>query len=338
MSIPANYRVGLTADGAEPDGHTIFGDIGLHRLTDQGIAWEVMPPMHDPDPSIINAYDAVLSFGHMPFGGELARDAPRLKHVCRFGAGFDGIDAPALAAEGVILTTTPLAVRTPVAMSALTLLFAVAHKLLENHDAARRNAWNERGQHRGIGVAGRTVGIVGFGGIGQEVARLLQPMGVTIVATDQYEPAAAAALNVEMVPLPELAAVADFVIITLSLNKSSSHLIGESFLSAMKPSAYLINVSRGGVVDQAALAAALQGGQIAGAGLDVFDPEPPQDDEPLLRLSNVTLSPHSLCWTEDFSAAVSASVMESLLGVARGERVPLAIDKSVFDRPWRAQH
>lgn len=339
--MSAQYVVGLTADGADASGNTIFGDIGLERLTDAGLSWRLLPeiPVHGPvDPAALAGVDAVISFGHIPFSAELVRAVPRLRHVARFGAGYDGIDPQALAREGVVLTTTPGGVRKPLALSGLTLVLACAHRLLENHHVTVAGRWaTERGRHRGIGVAGRTAGIVGFGSVGSLLAEHLQQLGMTVVANDRPEGRARAdALGIELLDREELAARSDFVVVTAALTEENRHLLGESFFAAMKPTAYFVNIARGGLVDQLALTRALAEGRIAGAAIDVYDPEPPADDDPLFALDNVICTPHALCWTADFTRDVSASVIESLLAAARGEVPAATLGRDALDESsWR---
>ncbi|MCW1805116.1 2-hydroxyacid dehydrogenase [Brachybacterium squillarum] len=341
--ISPEYVVGLTSDGADASGRTMFGDIGLERLTDAGISWRLLPeldPHRAPDASSLEGVDAVLSFGHVPFDAGTARRAPRLKHVARFGAGYDGIDPVGLAAEGVVVTTTPDAVRGPLALSAVTLVLACAHRLVENHRATAAGRFSkERGKHRGQGVQGRTAGVVGFGAVGRLVAGHLQNLGYSVLTLDRpsaREPAAA--MDVGTCSLLELAERSDVVVVTASLNPSSRGLISADFLAAMRPSAYLVNVARGGLVDERALVDALREGRIAGAGLDVFDPEPPAAENPLLQLDNVTLSPHALCWTEDFTRDVSASVIRSIIEVAQGMVPEAALSRDQVDTAsWRGR-
>lgn len=320
--MSSQYLVGVTPDVFRPDGSTFFGDVGLDRLTDAGLHWEVMTPTAGHHATDLEPYDAVLSFGHLHFTREAVAVAPRLRHVARFGAGYDGIDVDGLGEEGVLVTNAPDGVRRPLALAALTLVLALSHRLVENHRAATEGRWAARGDHRGLGLAGRTVGIVGFGGVGADLAGLLAPLGVRLVTLDR--PRArdrAAALGVELLPLERLAAESDYVVLTAALTPSSHHLVDAAFLARMRPTSYLVNVGRGGLVDQAALTAALTEGRLAGAGLDVLDPEPPAPDEPLLALDNVVLTPHALCWTDDFVDGVARSALDALLDVAQG-RVP----------------
>ncbi|MGV9800704.1 2-hydroxyacid dehydrogenase [Mycobacterium sp. NPDC003449] len=336
-----DYVVGLTADGADETGSTIFGDIGLHRLERAGISWRLLPdiPAHGPvDPAALAGVDAVISFAHVPFSAELVRAAPRLRHVARFGAGYDGIDPVALAREGVVLTTTRDAVRKPLALSGLTLLLACAHRLVENHRVTVTGRWSsERGRHRGIGLDGRTVGIVGFGSVGSELAEMLAPLGAAVIAnTRSGSSPRADRMGIDVVDRATLAAQSDFVVLTAALTDESRGMIDESFFAAMKPSAYFVNIARGGLVDQPALTEALRSGAIAGAALDVYEPEPPSPDEPLLSMDNVICTPHSLCWTADFTRSVSNSVMDAVISVSRGEVPDTALGREALDETtWR---
>lgn len=337
------YVVGLTADGADATGATIFGDIGLHRLEAAGISWRLLPEMpgHGPvDPAALAGVDAVISFGHIPFSAELVREAPRLRHIARFGAGYDGIDPVALAREGVVLTNTPGAVRRPLAVSGLTLLLACAHRLLENHRVTVSGRWAvERGAHRGIGVDGRTVGILGFGSVGSELAEMLAPLGVTVIANNRSgRSARAAQLGVELVDRATLAARSDFVVVTAALTDENRGMLDESFFEAMRSTAYFINIARGGLVDQPALTQALRNGQIAGAALDVYDPEPPLAADPLFAMDNVICTPHALCWTADFTREVSRSVMDAVIAVSRNEIPETALGRDALDeQSWRGR-
>lgn len=338
-----DYVVGLTADGADATGSTIFGDIGLHRLEEAGISWRLLPdiPAHGPvDPAALFGVDAVISFGHIPFSPELVRAVPRLRHIARFGAGYDGIDPVALAREGVVLTTTPAAVRKPLALTGLTLLLACAHRLLENHRVTVGGRWAaERGAYRGNGLDGRTVGILGFGSVGSELAKMLAPLGVTVIAnTRSGSSARAEQLGVELVDRLTLAARSDYVVVTAALTDQNRGMLDAPFFAAMRSSAYFINIARGGLVDQPALAQALRAGRIAGAALDVYDPEPPAADEPLFTMSNVICTPHALCWTADFTRNVSTSVMDALIAVSRNEIPDTALARDALDETsWRGR-
>jgi phosphoglycerate dehydrogenase-like enzyme len=314
------YRVAITRGYAEPDGSTIFGDIGLHRLTDAGIEWRVLPEQVDEvRPDQLADTDALFVLGHERVtAASLPRDG-RLRHVARFGAGFDAVDVAACADRGVVVTTTPDAVRRPVADSAVALLFALAHNLLPKDRLVREGRWDLRARWQGPGLGSATVGVVGFGGIGQEVAARLRALDLSVVAYNRSDRSREAReLGVRTGPLPAVLAEADHVIVTVAANAGTRHLIGAAELDAMRPSATLINLARGSVVDEQALAERLADGRLRGAGLDVFETEPLPTSSPLVELDNVVLAPHSLCWTDDFAAAVSASAMQAIIDVSRG--------------------
>lgn len=322
MSRLAPFRVAVTADAVRPDGTSIHGDLGLHRLTEAGIQWHVLPSYVDPiPPRDLEGVDAVLSLGHIHFGEETLAAAPDLKLVARFGAGYDTVDLEACTRAGVMVTNTPEAVRRPLAAAGLTLVLALAHQLLAKDRLTRTSRWQDREHHRGASIDGATLGIVGFGSVGAELARMAAPLGFKLLGNNRSgRHPEAAGLDVTLTSLDELLAAADYVVLCAALTPETEKLIGRRELDLMKPGAFLINIGRGRLVDTDALRASLQENGIAGAGLDVFEPEPLLPDDELLRMDNVVLSPHSLCWTADFTRDVSASSIEALLDAAAGRR------------------
>ena len=314
------YRVAVTKGYAEEDGSTIFGDIGLSRLTEAGLEWKVLREKAGHlAPHQLEGFDAALVLGAERVSEESLPADGRLRHIARFGAGFDAIDVEACSRRGVLLTNCPDAVRRPVADSAIALLFALAHNLVIKDRLVREGRWEERAAWRGSGLAGATVGVVGLGGIGQETARLVRSLGIRTIAYNRSDRRREArTLGVEVLPLDAVLAQSDYLIITVSGNAGTRHLIGERELSLMKPTSRLINLARGSVVDEDALVSRLSDGRLAGAGLDVFEREPLDVTSPLTAMENVILAPHSLCWTDSFTAAVSSSVMESIIEASRG--------------------
>lgn len=333
MSIPAPFRVAITADAVRPDGSSIHGDLGLERLSRAGIDWHVLPSYQDPIPAQhLQGVDAVLSLGHIHFGSETLAAAPDLKLVARFGAGYDTIDLDACTQAGVVVTNTPTAVRKPLAAAGLTLLLALAHQLFAKDRLTRTSRWADRERYRGASLDGATLGIVGFGSVGAELARMAAPLGLRLLGNNRSgRHPHAEELGVDLVGLKELLASADYVVLCTALTAETENLIGRRELELMKRSAFLINIGRGRLVDTGALRDALQQERIAGAGLDVFEPEPLQSNDELLRMDNVVLSPHSLCWTADFTRDVSASAIEAILDVAAGRRPTNLLNPAVYD-------
>lgn len=329
------FRVGLTRDFLNPDGSLGFGDIGLDLLdgTD-GVEWEFLP--HSA-PELcaeqIHDYDALMVLGPRVTARTFA-GVERLALVARFGVGYDNIDVDACTQCGVALTITPDGVRRPVAASVLALLLALSHKLLIKDRLTREGRWSERLGHMGSGLTNRTLGIIGLGNIGREVFRLTAPLSMRHLATDpRIDPRAIADESVSLVDLETLLRESDFVVVCCALSEETQHLLNAERLAYMKPTAYLINVARGPIVDQRALTAALLEKRIAGAGLDVFEQEPIEMDDPLLKLDNVILSPHALCWTDECFLGNGTSAIASILDVAAGRAPQHVVNAPVLDLP-----
>jgi D-3-phosphoglycerate dehydrogenase len=178
---------------------------------------------------------------------------------------------------------------------------------------------------------GRTLGIVGLGNIGRDLAGLASPFGLRIVAADPY--VSGRIDGVEIVALDELLAIADFVVVAAPLTPETRHLLDARRLALLRPSAYLINIARGPIVDQQALAALLAERRIAGAALDVFEQEPIESSDPLLGLDNVILSPHAVGLTDELLRLSGRSVSESVLAVARGEIPEHVLEPRALERP-----
>ncbi len=282
----------------------------------------------------VEGYDAVVVLGPRVTSSTLD-GAERLALIARFGVGYDGVDVEACTRNDVILTTTPDGVRRPMATAILTLLLALSQRLLVKDRMTRAGqGWERKLDAMGTGLTGRTLGIIGFGNIGREVFRLAQPFEMRHLAHDPYWSAVdAAALEVEMVGLETLLRTADYVAICCALTPETHHLINAERLALMKSEAYLINGARGAIVDQAALTAALRAGQIQGAALDVFEREPIDPDDPLLSLDNVILTPHGLCWTDEFAAGVGGSVIDAIRALAAGTVPAHVVNRDVLSRP-----
>jgi phosphoglycerate dehydrogenase-like enzyme len=320
--VTANFRVGLTRDFLSADGTPTFGDIGLGLLDRAGIPWEYLPEKtRELRPDQIRDFDALMLLGPLVTAATL-EGAERLTLIARFGVGYDNIDVAACSRNGVLLTITPDGVRRPVAAAAMTFLLALSHKVLIKDRLTRTGQWAQKLNHMGMGVTGRTLGIVGFGNIGREIARLAEPFGIRRIASD---PAATAAdaekCGVELMNLDDLLKTADYVVIACALTSATRHLINSEKLALMKPTAYLINVARGPIVDQRALTEALRNNQIQGAGLDVFEQEPVDPNDPILTLDNVIVAPHGLCWTDECFLGNGTSACQSICAIAAG-RLP----------------
>src|SRR5262249_13828565 len=186
--------------------------------------------------------------------------------------------------------------------------------------------------HMGVGLTGRTLGVVGLGNIGREVFTLARPLGMRHLAHDPYaRPADAEARGVQLVGLEALLREADFVCLCCALTKDTHHLMNPERLALMKPSAYLVNVARAPVVDQRALTESLARRQFAGAGRDVFETEPIDPADPLLALENVIVAPHALCWTDECFRGNGESACRSILDVAAGCAPANVVNRSALE-------
>ncbi len=318
-----SFRLGITRDFLKPDGSLGFGDIGLDVLTaDSHIEREFLPDYGPELPAeVASQFDALLVLAPKISAATLD-GCQRLAIVARFGVGYDNVDVAACTRNNVLLTITPSGVRRPVAVSALTLMLALSHKLLAKDRLTREGRWHEKLNEMGIGLTGRTLGLIGLGNIGREILRVVAPLEMRSVAFDPFvTPEAARASGVELLSLDALLEQSDFVCVCCALTPETHHLLNRERLARMKSSAFLINVARGPIVDQLALTEVLRERRIAGAALDVFEKEPIDTDDPLLQLDNVILSPHAICWTDELFRGTGQAACRSILGVASG-RVP----------------
>ncbi|HEY2056207.1 MAG TPA: C-terminal binding protein [Solirubrobacterales bacterium] len=242
-----------------------------------------------------------------------------LRVITRFGAGLDNVDVEAATGAGVRVTYVPGASVEEVSDHTIAMLFALARHLPALDAAVRRGEWGIPAELSFRRLRGQTLGIVGVGRIGGAVARKARALGLETVAFDPYaSDAGLAELGIESVDLDELFARADHVTVHAPLTPETHHLIGARELALMKPTATLVNVARGGLVDQAALAEALAAGRLAGAGVDVQEQEPPPADEPLLALPNVILTPHAAHYSQESMDDLRRSAIEDVAAVLAG--------------------
>jgi D-3-phosphoglycerate dehydrogenase / 2-oxoglutarate reductase len=242
--------------------------------------------------------EVVICLGQCPFTARVFESLPRLELLMQCTVGFDRVDLPAATRHGVLVANSPLFCLEEVSDHAVTLLLACARRLPHQVDGVRRHGWSRQAVVDGIGpvrrVGGKTLGFVAFGKTARLTAEKLAGFRMRHLAYDPYLTAEAIRpWNVELVGLDELCRRSDFVSMHALLNTETRRLFGAAQFRAMKPTAYFVNTSRGGTVDEAALIQALREGWIAGAALDVLEHEPPHPDNPLLTLPNVLLTPHT---------------------------------------------
>ncbi|MET3143892.1 MULTISPECIES: D-glycerate dehydrogenase [unclassified Arthrobacter] len=254
---------------------------------------------------------------------------PQLKIVANVAVGYDNIDVPACTERGVVATNTPGVLTEATADIALGLILSATRRLGEGERLIRSGKDWKWGMFflLGSSLQGKTLGIVGMGGIGQATARRAKAFGMEIVyqSRSEIDPALADELGAQRVELDELLAISDIVSLHCPYGPATHHLIGAGQLAAMKDTAYLINTARGPIIDEAALASALREGQIAGAGLDVFENEP-NVHPGLVELENVVLVPHLGSATVETRTAMAMLAADNTLAVLSGERAPTPIN------------
>ncbi|BAK34398.1 glyoxylate reductase [Microlunatus phosphovorus NM-1] len=275
--------------------------------------------------------DALLTLLTERVDAELLNAAgPQLKVVANVAVGYDNVDVPACTARGIIATNTPGVLTEATADVAFALILMATRRTGEGERVIRSGQPWKWGMFYllGSGLQGKTLGVVGMGGIGQATARRARAFGMDVIYQSRSElaPEVAAELGARRVELDELLATADVVSLHCPYSPATHHLIGAEQFAAMRDSAYLVNTARGPIVDEAALADALRDGQIAGAGLDVYEHEP-QVHPGLLELDNVALLPHLGSATVETRTAMANLAADNALAVLAGTQPPTPIEK-----------
>lgn len=316
------FKIGIARELLGPNGKPIFGETVLEVMKTPGVEWEYLPAVErELSPDTAANYDGLHINAARVTRASLARSDCRVRILARNGVGYDAVDTRAATERGIIVTNTPLAVRRPVAVSTLTMLFALAGRLPQKQAIARSGDWTQNGAFMGLGLLGRTLGVVGAGGIGQEILRLARPFFGRRIAADPFvKPEVLRELGGELLPISRVMAESDFVVVMCLLNDTTRGLINAERLALMKPTAYLLNMARGPIVDEAALIAALKAKRIAGAGLDVFEQEPTPTSNPLLAFDNVIATPHSLSWTDECARDIATSALSDIVALSQGRR------------------
>ena len=289
----------------------------MSRLTELG---EVVS---DGDMAQLHGSAVITGIRRYYDGEFMDRVGPNLKMIAKPGIGVDNIDLDAATTRGILVCNTPDAPSESTAEHAVALLMAVAKRVMVGDMHLRGPADFGRDDMRGTELLGSKLGIVGYGRVGRRVAEMCA-LGIRMQVTI-YDPLLASdvALPAGVSRTDDVDAIFSenqFVTLHTPLLPATHHLANERRLRLMKPVSYLINASRGGVVDEGALIKVLQEGHLAGAGLDVFDPEPPLADNPLLKMNNVVLTPHIASNTDAGMAAMQAGTVENIVNVLKGER------------------
>ena len=255
---------------------------------------------------------------------EVLEKCPQLKCISRYGSGFDRVDLDAARTQGIAVATTPGTNSQAVAELALGMMFCLARQIPYLHKETAEGRWV---RSNGTQLYGKTLGIVGLGAIGKRLAKMCSGISMKILAYDPFiNEEYCRTEGIESCTLTELLNRSDFVSLHLPLNSSTRHIIDADAISSMKKGAFLINASRGGIVDEEAAYAALQSGQLGGLGLDAFEQEPPEVS-PLFGLENVVLTPHTGAHTAEATAAMADMAVDNLIAVLSGNECSYVINR-----------
>ncbi len=318
------FTIGISGDLLTDKGNPCFGNQPLASLYKEK---QIFIEWMEPNIKILSEketskYDAILL--NSP---KLTRDSinpknNRLKIVSRFGVGYDSVDLDILKKNKIILTNTPNAVRRPVAVAALTMILSLSSKLLIKDNLLRNGRWNERTNHMGTGLMNKTLGLIGFGGIGQEFVKISKHLFKKVICFDPYvSKEEMEKFQVYKMGFDEIPKLSDFLVILCDLNEKTRGMIDSNFLNKMKISSYLINLSRGPVVNENDLIISLKKNKIAGAGLDVMTNEPIEENNELINFENTILTPHSLCWTDECFDSIATEAITSILNYFENKNI-----------------
>ncbi len=261
--------------------------------------------------------------------------SPNLKVIGRTGVGYDMVDVEAATKRGIPVVLTPGANNRSVAEHTLALIFALSKNLIEGHTELKKGNYAIRNKGTASELLDKTIAVIGLGAIGGEVAKLCKAIGMNVIGYDPFLPEEKKkALDCVLTEdyktiIPEC----DFVTVHTPLLDSTRNMIDEKEIASMKPTAMIVNCARGGIVNERALATALNEGRLAGAGIDCFENDPPADDDPLLNAKNIIASPHSAAQTKEAVIRMHTMCVEGCMAICRGEKWPWVADKKVYEHP-----
>lgn len=307
---------------------------GLDLMKSAGLELDVRSGLKGEDlRAALQAADGMIVRSGTKVTADLLDRPGRLRAIVRAGVGVDNIDVPAATRKGVVVMNTPGGNTISTAEQTLALLYAVARQTPAADASLHAGKW-ERNKFVGVQLAGKTLGIIGLGRIGREVAKRALAMDMQVIGFDpMLAPERLAALGVSAAhDLRALLAQSDFVTLHVPLTEQTRHLLGAAELAAMKTGSRLINCARGGLVDEQALADALRRGHLAGAGLDVFEEEPPPPDHPLLHLPNVVCTPHLGASTTEAQRSVALEAAHLLIDFLNKGQIQSAVNMAAVER------
>ena len=332
VTIPSPPRV-LVADPLAKEGLQLLRQYGQVNVR-TGLSPEELA-------RIIGEYDALIVRSGTRVTREVLAAARRLKVVARAGVGVDNIDVDAATELGILVVNAPTGNIVAAAEHTIALLMALARRVPQAHMSMTQGEWNRK-RFMGVEIREKTLGLIGLGRVASEVARRVQGLEMRVVAYDPYvSHEHARKVGATLLPLEEVLAQADFLSLHLPLTPETRHFLNRERIARMKKGAYVINTSRGGVIDEHALMEALDAGHLAGAALDVFAEEPLPPDHPLRRHPKVVLTPHIGGSTQEAQARVATDAAEQVIMVLQSKPAPYAVNAPIvppqelaFLTPW----
>jgi phosphoglycerate dehydrogenase-like enzyme len=341
--MPASFQLKFTADFFDAAGRAKYDDIGLSVLAAAPHIRHAAFSTHHPEIAAgqLAGANGVIVLTPKVTAQSVAQ-ARDLLAVGRFGVGYDAVDVPACTAADVAVCITAGAVDRPVAEATVGWMIALTHHVLVKDRLVRTGGWDTRSRYMGSELRDRTLGLIGLGGIARTVLKLLANWGMKppLVFDPFLDEAAAAQAGARKVTLEELLRESDFVSVHCPLTEQTRGLLGAPQLALMRPTAYLLNTARGGIVDEAALYDALTAGRLAGAALDCFAQEPVLTPPRLAELDNVLFAPHCIAWTNELFRDIGRTACQGMIDLSLGQKPRGVVNPEVFDQPsfqekWR---
>ncbi len=313
---------------------------GLELLEEAGIAYTMWKekPILDREQAIhfCKGHDAFISAGQSGLDADFFQQCSHLKVVALHSVGFDGVDIAAATKQGIPIGNTPNVLNRATAETALLLMLTVARKALHLHKKIQKGEWGvaQPTEDLGFDLVGKTLGVVGLGRIGAELAKICkQSWNMDILYHNRSQnKEAEVELGAKWVSFEELLEKSDVISVHTALTDDTKGMFDAQAFKRMKPSGVFINTSRGGVHDELALIAALENGEIWGAGLDVTNPEPMEPGNPLLEMENAVVFPHIGSSTMETRAEMARCAAENIIAGLKGERLPYPVNPEVYDR------
>lgn len=332
------FRVGITRDFLTPDGKLVYKDMGLDILDNEPfIEYEFLKTHESPViPEMITGYDAVISLAPA-YTADSFKNVKRVKAICRFGVGYDMVDLKACNDANIIVTITRGAVNHSVAEAVITWMLTLSHRVFEKDKLVKKGAWADRSLYMGTELRGKTLGIIGLGGIGGKLVQMLAPFGIKdVLAYDPYADAQKANdIGVRLVDINTLMKSSDFVSVNCPLTPETRNLIGFNELALLQKHAYIINTARGGIINEKDLFEVLRSNSIAGYATDVFEKEPPDINDPLLKLENVIAAAHCIAWTDELFSEIGRTVCQQIVQLANGQIPDHVINTEILHK-WNS--